>query len=331
MKKKNKINYVKPEVISYAHHAYPLGLIRTNKESEEWFVSNYIHMYYSLEGLPFNFIVEYLNNPFIEIRHIYKKEFENLSSKLGLFEWIKAEIDLGNAFEVIIDYYFLPPSQFYKKKHMMHEILIIGYDEQYCFYWDYVNGEYSENACKWKDIVPYESQELYGKGIAAKIIKCKNSTFVFDLKSVLIDLKNYFNSYNIYPQIAIWGDYSWYKECVFGISCIVKLMEYLQYNEYKFIDYRNINVFYEHKKCMTLRVEFLSKYVEGLSVERWMEIEKRWKILLEKCLKYNVYLQRGKTCIKKYEDIINEIEQLYTMEKKEMHILIAKIEAVVNL
>lgn len=35
-----KVPYTKPDIISYAHHAFPLGIILTQDTAENWMLSN---------------------------------------------------------------------------------------------------------------------------------------------------------------------------------------------------------------------------------------------------------------------------------------------------
>jgi len=322
----NKVKYLKPEVISYAHHAFPLGMIRQNSCSEMWFVSNYIYLYSRPGENMFNFLVEYVNNPFIDMRHIYKDEFDWICQKASLEEWIKKEVVQGCAFEIMVDYYYLPSSKFYHNEHKMHEILVIGFDNDDCYYWDYVKGIYKESVCKWKEIVPHEDELLYGEGIKAKIIKPKNSTYIFRLESVVEQLKDYLESRNVYEKIALWGDHYRYRKCTYGMDCTKMLINYLNNNKYKRIDYRYINVFYEHKKCMRIRMEYISQKIVYMSKEKWIMLEREWESVLKLSLFYDIKLEKGECDRKTYAIIVEKIEKLYWLEREVLEQTIAFME-----
>lgn len=323
-------NYKKPEVISYAHHAYPLGMIRSNKNSEEWFHSNFIHMYYT-EGInQFNFLVEYVNNPFIDMRHVYREEFDWICNEIGLKKWICSEIDRNNTFELMVDRFYLSTSEFYQKEHKMHEILVTGYNERYCFYWDYVNGMYQENCGYWDEIVPHNSKLLYGEGIVAKITRTKKSSFKFDFRLIIEQLEDYYYSRELYSKLALRGDHIRYKDCMFGIECIKKYINYLEENMYQRIDYRYLNVFYEHKKCMLLRIKYISNLGMNLDVTCWEELEIEWKKILNLALKYNLKLKSKNKNYGIYLDIIKRIEELYGIEKRALRGLIENLRKVID-
>jgi hypothetical protein len=247
--------------------------------------------------------------------HVYRDEFDWICNNAGLKGWIKNEIINGNAFELMVDYFYLPQSKYFKIEHKMHEILITGYDEERCFYWDYIDGVYKESTCNWDEVVPHSDKMLYGEGIVAKIIRRKNSIFIFNEKKVLEQLIDYSQGVNVYDKIALWGDHNRYKNCVHGIFCLYELINYLKRNKYQLIDRRYINVFYEHKKCMKIRMEYMSKYICGIAVEEWMDLELKWRKVLDFSVRFSIQLLRGKRNEKLYDRIIEVIEELTIKEK----------------
>ena len=100
-----KVPYTKPDIISYAHHAFPLGIILTQDTAENWMLSNYITMY-AKEGMnAFNFLVNYESNPFLNIRNIYAYEMKYILHMIGLKKWTIYELKHGVAVELFVDFY----------------------------------------------------------------------------------------------------------------------------------------------------------------------------------------------------------------------------------
>lgn len=321
----HKAPYIRPEIISYAHHAFPLGIIKTVPESIDWILSNYIYIYYKeAEDYPiFNFVVTYRDNPFIDIRNIYKDEFICLCNQFGgLSEWILSELNKNYVVEIMVDYFYLSTSSFYQQEHSMHEILITGYSDKNEFYlWDY-SGIYKEFCCKNDEVVPFDAETFYGDSVIARVYKSSQGNFVFNENVVWQQIEDYYMSKNIYANIAIWGNYDGLKKCTFGFSCLAELIESVK-NSLGIIDYRFINVFYEHKRCMRMRLERLMQEKDWLLVEEWRDLENRWRKLLLYILKYNSYVESGRYTEDRHNEIISKLIVLQEDEKKELEKLLS--------
>ena len=314
MTKFMKTEYVKPDIISYSHHAFPLGVILTKNNAFNWMLSNYITLYSGLEMNAFNFLVNYNSNPFLDMRNVYSAEIKAIIDSVSLKNWVKFELDQGMPVELMVDYYYLPLTGAFCKTHFMHEILITGYtDDERVIYWDYTKRIYQENVCEWNDIRIFNSKTFYGDGVAGKVYYAKEANYDLDINLVKFQLDKYLLSENPYSDIAIWGDYQAYRNCFYGISCTQILAEEIKKSDK--IDIRYLNVFYEHKKLMWYRMKALKKENSlwcNVLQKAYENLQSRWKMLMYGAIKANFYDQEKRD--KEKVRLANKIVDLYEME-----------------
>ena len=308
--------YTKPDIISYAHHAFPLGIILTQDTAENWMLSNYITMY-AKEGMnAFNFLVNYESNPFLNIRNIYAYEMKYILHMIGLKKWTIYELKHGVAVELFVDFYYLPLSDQYHRIHYMHEILITGYEEDgRVYYWGYTGNIYKENICCWEDIRIYDTNIFYGDGVAAKLYKGEKVNYQLDSDRVLTQLLLFFRSENPYKTSSLWGNYEEYKNYRYGISGMENLIDIILKNEY--IDFRYINVWYEHKKLMHRRMQslFSIEWCSDLCII-YKELENKWYDILLMAISCNKYNDNRQ--LEKKKEVVEQIKNVYLMEYKEL-------------
>lgn len=315
-----KVKYIKPDVLTYSHHAFPLGIILTIDPSKNWFYSNYIYIYF-YEGLnSVNFLANYDSNPFLDMRNIYKCELDEITELMGLKKWISYQIDNGFAIELLVDYFYLPHAWQFHKDHIMHEILVVGYSNEGVFYWDYIKGEYKEDFTLWEDIHIFDSKLFYGDGVAAKLYNPKhNGTFFLNEEDIIQNIYCYYKSYNPCNMLSVWGDYSDYTERIFGLNAVRELANQIKTND-TFIDFRFFNIIYEHKKMMTMRADYLYnlQYHDAWNYlcKEFKTLEESWRSLTILSLKF--YL-RTDNKLKIKETIINSMISLIEKENMILH------------
>ena len=189
----------------------------------------------------------------------------------------------------------------------MHEILITGYEEDgRVYYWGYTGNIYKENICCWEDIRIYDTNIFYGDGVAAKLYKGEKVNYQLDSDRVLTQLLLFFRSENPYKTSSLWGNYEEYKNYRYGISGMENLIDIILKNEY--IDFRYINVWYEHKKLMHRRMQSLCIIYKELE-NKWYDI----LLMAISCNKYNDNRQ-----LEKKKEVVEQIKNVYLMEYKEL-------------
>ena len=127
------LNYTIPPIKCFMHQAIPLGVFWDENDQNvmNWFCLNYN---YILAGTRpqdyfFTFLVNFSSIPFLQKREIYGDELENYLSKHSFPALVKGMIDNGNFVEVIADMFYMNRADF-GHRHMMHEMLILGYDDE---------------------------------------------------------------------------------------------------------------------------------------------------------------------------------------------------------
>lgn len=198
----------------------------------------------------------------------------------------------------------------------MHEILITGYEEDgRVYYWGYTGNIYKENICCWEDIRIYDTNIFYGDGVAAKLYKGEKVNYQLDSDRVLTQLLLFFKSENPYKTSSLWGNYEEYKNYRYGISGMENLIDIILKNEY--IDFRYINVWYEHKKLMHRRMQslFSIEWCSDLCII-YKELENKWYDILLMAISCNKYNDNRQ--LEKKKEVVEQIKNVYLMEYKEL-------------
>lgn len=314
-----KNNYYYPPVKAYSHHAFPLSAILSNPHAFDWFLCNYIYVYFGGNINKYNFLVQYSNQPFLSLRDIHKKEFPSTMANTDYHIWIRNKIDDGYLVLLFIDEYYLPESDEYLSEHIPHEILIVGYGTDTCIYLSYTNNILKENICKWQDIIVSSDEYWGGNGTVAKLYSSRNGQFQYDEKLILRQLKDYLYSNNPYNDLAIWGDYYPYKDFVYGQKANDMLLDYTK-QECCF-DIRYFDVVFEHKKCMYTRLQTMyNRNKEGMISERdlsfWKDIADKSKLLLNRGLKYNIKYPTGNLSKETLISLMDDYKKMFEAEAK---------------
>lgn len=303
-KNMKKLEFVKGPVVSYLHHAYPLGIIYQNPNAMGWISSSYIYMYCYKDLSFFNMLVGYKDNPFLRTSSISVPEWKRITLCMSLPDFIISLIDLDIYVEIIVDEYYLPIRPDYMKNHHMHQLLITGYDLENDNFtcWTFVNRIFQETTCKFAEVIPYQSDILYGDDTIMLLYTKRDRGFVFKSELIWEQLYDYVEGNNLYRKLAIWGDYDRYEDAVFGIECYEYVVKKLRKESFlDYIDFRCLNVVYEHKKCMSLRFKYINSINKGddffLTKERLLEfqsIEDMAEMIIKIALKYNLSESRKK-------------------------------------
>ena len=312
-----KNNYYYPPVKAYSHHAFPLSVILSNPHAFDWFLCNYIYVYFGGNINKYNFLVQYSNQPFLSLRDIHKKEFPSTMTHTDYYTWIRNKIEDDYLVLLFIDEYYLPKSEHYLFKHIPHEILVVGYDTDNCIYLSYINNILKENSSKWQDIIISSDEYWGGNGIVAKLYSSRNGQFQYDENLIMKQLKDYLYSHNPYSDLAIWGDYYHYKDFIYGTKANDMLLDYTIQEGY--FDMRYFDVVFEHKKCMHSRLQVMyNRNDAGIITEKdlafWKDILNKSKLLLNRGLKYNIKYDTDKLPKMVLANLIDDYKRLFESE-----------------
>lgn len=318
-----KLEYNLPPIISFLHHAYPLGIFwdENNDNVKAWFCINYNYLFSITQGKYFfNFLVNYKDNPFLFIKYKLDHELKEQLLDKELSVLILENLSHNYYIELLIDEYHLSKSTRYKKVHTVHEIFINGIDMINKVYnaWTYENGIYKELEISFHEIVPYYNSFYYDdSNIIMKLYYRKESKFIFSKEVFLIQINNYVESINPYKYIAPFGYYDRYKNRVFGISAYQFLFEEFKMNIYKGIDVRYLRVLYEHFACMKIKLKNFEQLDVLFTLQKeiikfydFAEVEARSALMMG--VKYNIKQPVENT--EYFYKIINKLHDLISKE-----------------
>jgi hypothetical protein len=199
-------------------------------------------------------------------------------------------IDNGNYCYFLINRYYLPGSIDYQKNHGSHEIFVYGYDKEkkIVYYADHLSsGKYIKTTCTFDEmdkaynLIPTDDWIyicMYKK--IPRDYDCVNMDYVKKSLECLLEGK---------PSIETPTGTPWWN-CTYGISIYDILIKKLEISHH--LDKRPYHLLWEHKKCMTLRLEYMIK--QGLIrpqtdiLEEYTLLEKDYLTLRNIALKYNL-------------------------------------------
>ncbi len=285
-------------IICYLHHAYALAIIMNYPQFLPWFYSHYIQLFcYINSKIFFNFYTPYdifHSAPCLDNKYFHKKDvvLMNVDAKQFINDYIKE----GYYVCTYLNEFYMPGKSTYKVSDFEHECLIYGYDN--------VNRRYSilgfnSRANYVSDYLNYEVFD------AAYMHAFKDDILVlsrvkpeyepgFDVGLVKLFLRDYIYSGNTSRLYDERNDFVW------GIKVFECLKPYLDrvVAEGSFPDFRFFHVFWEHKKCLLDRINYMLQngYIQSPShYASYLDIEKKFLILRNTVYKFNLICARNNT------------------------------------
>ncbi|MFR6514540.1 MAG: hypothetical protein ACLVA6_06370 [Dorea sp.] len=272
-----------PIVSAYPDLAHLFSILVDNKKCEKWIYNYFIQMeiyntlYEETPRLDFYKPFLWESCPFIQ-QQIIEKVFLNRLD-ISVINFIEKSICDNEYILIDIDHFEVKDSCFYKNKHVIHKVLIYGYDKEQkkLYIGDYFeNYKYGFKEMNYRDFLKaYVSCEQYiAKDIESsirkygiRIIKTEfDNDYIFDWKF----LKNSFIAYiqgtnlNKYYKIANIANRDNWSNGIKTYNILKKYIEDLcKLEKSDYYPFRTFQVLYEHKKLMYSRVIFLTneKYI----------------------------------------------------------------------
>ena len=273
----------------------------------------------------------------------------------GVIDFILENIGKNYYVAIGLNLYYLKMSQFYRRVHFNHQVFFFGYDKQKKMFavlgygekgWGKYSVHFDEVTESFLETGRLEAYINLGSEREKRI---KESVQVAQSMKVLPHCHCQIDPDLIYKQIvnylapedlddAIYGfdpgcDLLDKAASVLGVSTIYSLIEYFS-TRFSFklqMDMRVFRVFWEHKKVMLLRVQWMTSRGVWDCGEREMslakEIEGAAKKLHMMCFAYNLGKMRNDkdlpTSIKKLLEMIVEMEKTlfqFLLKQSERHI-----------
>lgn len=319
-----------PIIRCYPHHASLIACLMSNDFELNEILPYYIQIVYDkdIERCDFNYGMDPLNYiknyPYVDSycykREVIKKKWKTYS------EFIEEMIEEDCYIYLLIDTFFVSAyKEWYKKYHLIHDITIYGYDENYFYVADtFENGIYSFSKIEKSEIDKGEIDENifdWLDGVHCWKLKEKmNLCITMDPKLVKKSLKEYLNCNKTFACTHIeWnrrGDKR--RPFSYGLDVYDELVNYVS-KERKYLDVIIPYVLCEQKKVLKYIIEVLeSQYniKNYMTQKNNMETLLNHNIILQNLfIKYNVSKKENiKMQILKHIKAIRDVEVDYLTE-----------------
>lgn len=330
------LNYTVPPIKCFLHHAFPLGVFWDENDENvmNWFCLNYN---YILAGQGpkeylFTFLINYFSIPFLQKRDIYGDELEKYLATHKFSTLVKESIDNGNLVEVLVDMYYIKGQPKYEKIHSMHEILILGYDDEKETFIirDYFNYVFSELEIEQSQVVPFERCSYYGDNVAMKLFRKRQHVFPFDRRSFILQIKDYYDSINPYYRFScVHGSYFEPWEKIFGMVVYDKVIDYIETGDC--IDYRPLRMIQEHFDGMRIKMDYIisRNYIDLECIENmrdfYISASEKTEIIVRLAVLQTMSPNEKKEKMK--QRVITQLRELIESERKVLKTFIEEAES----
>ena len=119
---------VPPSASAYQFYAFPLAIIETRPESQDWVLSNFIQTCFNpdhMAPVPFcHFLYDYRDNPFLTSHSMtWDWVRELVTSPTG---FIAEQVQSGYYVYLSADEFYVPRRPNYQRMHFVHDMLVVG-------------------------------------------------------------------------------------------------------------------------------------------------------------------------------------------------------------
>ena len=272
---KKRLKFSVPDIQTYVYELYPLGIMDANgDEYKEWMLSNYVQLNSHDDIITEKevFLAFYddvgMKSPFLKTQHFSWSIMSQY--QLDFVEFFKMNINLGCYLYFKVDEYYIPNRYAYNKYRYIHDIMIIGYDENNFIVLGYNNkGKFSEMKIPFfvfMDALTSNTADINKNEWQDDIyfIKYISADYKFNINAVKFALYDYLNSISTIEKNKRFS--SPLKNTVYGLRVYDKVVEYLeiiktQGNVFwggENIDNRIFRIIMEHKKLMLERIKLIN-------------------------------------------------------------------------
>lgn len=257
-----------PPMRAMQFYAYPLVILAQHEEAWPWIHSNYIQLcfYKNFEEgfvVPFApYVYDYATNPMLTVQRIQREMLAVFQTDIVRFA--KESLDLGHYVYLNIDQFYIPRRNHYQRQNFAHDILVFGYDEEaeefevlgfredFQFAPSRVSYAEFEAAYRSLDVIENWSEEICLYRLNPK------PKFQFDPKLLADRLEEYLLGTNTSERFYEIGET---YDRAYGMQAYPYLKKYFQalMEDRIWYDVKYTHVLWEHKRAMTLRLQFLEE------------------------------------------------------------------------
>lgn len=308
-------------------YASVLSIIsRDNINISPWLYNNFIQIRYVHDWRTYFFDNHHLifdHCPWINHHVIPRTILKNKWT--SLHEFIIDAINESRYVCLYVDRYYISASKAYQKNHNWHEIFIFGYDlekDTFLVADNLQEGKYIHTECSFNELdegydAVHSDNEFFHN---IHLLGIKDELdYKFNLQQVASTLENY-----IYSNPTI--DMSFKEKSTFGIDALNLTIETAvncDPSSFHF-DKRAFHLFWEHKKIMSLRLEYmyqLSFIPNGLElISSYKDLESSYLMLRNLVIKYNI---SNKNTL--FEQIIGIFKNNIIKEKEVIYNILGEI------
>jgi len=272
-----------PPVIALQHHAFYLGVLFTNKDYVHHFHSSFVDFYYCNTINPnFNFA---MGKYYSFEEYVDSIDVNCPLEETKLLELIMRMLNLGFYVSGVFNEFYVPKRKSTYNRNFDHDFLIYGIS---------VESEelhiigYTGKGLYEKSKIDFSSfcKAIYNTGIDKKWIRFFKIRDNYEFKFCILRLKEALCNYLSSTEVTLFNhdkDHEFY----YGINAMEKFTQSITVQNPQRLRYYRIML--EHKKCMLLRVQYLT--VQGLLESRKYEkecekIAEIARIVFNKAIKY---------------------------------------------
>ena len=339
--KKTKILPININIIPrcYQYVSYAISIASNHTNFEEWFVDNYIQLFFDKDNIGRNIMLDYLGGTIFDSMQLlnyrdYEVEKRFLIDGKNILNFVENSINCNMYICTYLDEYYIKDRVSYKIKHFEHDTLIYGYDfsNGYIYIVGYNHlGRYETQAIPIDDFI----NAFKTKDELLKQICLNHNVYTYDLDRVKKMLSDYVYHVDNRTKLECYLDLStdsflvgklrYHKNFVFGINIYDGIKEYINYLFFfnTDLDTRLFYTLYEHKLCMVKRFNLIAKFTQidmSDTLSRYQEMLKHSQLILRLGIKYEI--TKEKKLLLKMSELIDEIVE------KEVNCLINVITTV---
>lgn len=293
-----KLPLASSPILVYVDYSYPLSILRNYSQTDAWFYSNYIQLFFQKKDSNFRGILKfYITDAFGRIWYPFLPWFHYQTFQRDIIKALNVDIiellinGIDKSYYTMLnwDEFYAPQGLTQSKIHFSHKTLIYGYDlKEECFYsvGFKMTTKYEHCKISFKDFksaffseindinMPYHDSEI------CLMRFNKNYSFNFDVDTFIQQLYDYYLSRNplknFRTHFNCGYDFDYFNDTniFFGMNIYDYLKSYIELTPlhkndyYRPVDtlwahaYSNFQPFqalWEHKKLMVDRIAYLKK------------------------------------------------------------------------
>ncbi|MGM1049380.1 MAG: hypothetical protein ACQEXX_25035 [Bacillota bacterium] len=319
----------RPPITCYTYYAYPLSVAQMSSGFYPWFYSQFIQLQIRIKQPDEFFTDFYMSAPIGDLSSRYPLLSVNVYQKdmltdHHLVDLIRSSIQENKYFYTSIDDFYMPNRPFYKQKHLNHDILIHGYNEQEKVF---MMSGFNENNIYQNSTIPYDilvesylkmRPQEHKESVVYTLSPKREFDYSFNCNDVINQLTDYYKEQNHHYTGPLK-----YNAFAYGLGIYEPLVAYLEdVQKYNYpVDIKAFHLLWEHKKCMNRRIDYLHELgiIDG-NAPSFLNVENRALFLRNQMLKYRISGNRN--LLEKAKTKLMELKEL---EKKSLDLLLSEI------